>query len=862
MTDPLIASPAGLRTEIIADELIQVAVRTLCEFGARTGDLDLRFTPAPTGAEGIAGHQTVTARRDALYQRELALSAQYGALKVLGRADGFDPVARRVEEIKTRRGDASLVSPGQQALHWAQARVYAWMLCEKLQWSSIEVALVYLDIDTGLETVLTENRSAQELKREFEKLCDPYLRWARKEQMHRQQRDLSLRALDFPFDAFRPGQRALAADVYRAQAKGRHLLAQAPTGIGKTMATVYAALRATPEQRLDRLVFLTARTTGRQIALDALSRLQAGTARPLRVLERVAREKACEHPDKACHGESCPLARGFYDRLPATREAAAQSQWLDRETLRTLALQHDICPYYLGQEMQRWCDVMVGDYNHWFDVSAHWFTLAQDQGWRVTLLVDEAHNLIERARQMYSAELDSQRFLRLRHSASGPLRRTLDSLHKAWSALAKDIGTLNDQATIPIEHLPGDWLSRLQNTCSELQEQVFTSQEAIEGGALQNWVFDALHFVRMAQGLGDHSLLIAGPWAPPPNGRGRALPCLRIRNVVPAPWLESRWQAAHSATLFSATLSPAEHVQTMLGLPSDTAQIDLQSPFDAQQLEVRIAPWISTRYKDRERSLGAMADLMIDQFRARPGNYLAFFSSFDYLERALSRLSQCDPTIPTWVQTRGMAEAERDAFMARFSVEGRGIGFAVLGGAFGEGIDLPGERLVGAFIATLGLPQVNDENERVKNRLETLTGQGYNNTYLYPGLMKVVQAAGRVIRSEQDSGVVWLMDDRYARAEVRALLPSWWRVTTAAPPCSDQLSPPRPRPRPRPLPPSAPPLPEEPLPEEPLPEEPLPEEPLPEEPLPEEPLPEEPLPEEPLPEESESPPRPRPLPLP
>ena len=757
---------------------LQVSVRTLCHFTARSGDLDLRFTPSPTGVEGIAGHQTVTARRGASYQREVPLSARFEALTVQGRADGVDAQARRVEEIKTRRGDASRVPANHLALHWAQARVYGWMLCEQLGLDSVEVALVYFDIDSGQETVLTETGSAASLRSFFEDLCRRYLVWANAEQAHRRARDAALSALRFPFPAFRTGQRELAADVYRANARARHLLAQAPTGIGKTIATVFASLRAAPAHGTDRLLFLTARTTGRQLALDALQRLGAPGSVPLRVLERVARDKACEHPDKACHGESCPLARGFYDRLPAAREAAAQAAWLDRDSLRTLALEHGICPYYLGQEMQRWCDVMVGDYNHWFDVGAHWHTLAQDQDWRVALLVDEAHNLIPRARQMYSATLDARDFLRLRHDAVPPVRKALDALHRRWSAFARELAPSGEGTQLLADGIPGDWLSTLQNTCATLQEHLAQHPDAPDP-ALQQWVFEALHGVRIAEGFGGHSLCELGPWTSPPGGRGRPLPSLRIRNVVPAPWLDDRWRAARSATLFSATLSPVEHVRTLLGLPEDTVHTDLPSPFAAEQLQVKIAPWISTRYQHRERSLDALVQVIARQFHERPGNYLAFFSSFDYLEQALSRLTLTHAGLPVWSQTRAMAETDRDAFVARFVDGGQGIGFAVLGGAFGEGIDLPGERLVGAFIATLGLPQLNAENERMRERLQETTGHGYDDTYLIPGLMKVVQAAGRVIRSEQDRGVVWLMDDRYARAEIRRLLPAWWRVEVA-----------------------------------------------------------------------------------
>ncbi|RZA10200.1 MAG: ATP-dependent DNA helicase, partial [Lysobacteraceae bacterium] len=268
-----------------------VAVRVLCAFAAKTGDLDLRFTPSPSAQDGIQGHATVTGRRSALYQREVRLSARCGALLVQGRADGFDAATPRLEEIKTHRGDAAHMPDNHRALHWAQARVYAWMLCEQLGLERIEVALVYFNIDTAQETVLPVWHSAMELKAFFESLCARYADWARAEQRHREARNDALQALAFPFETFRPGQREMAAAVYRAHGAPRHLLAQAPTGIGKTMATLFGALRAAPGQKTHKLFYLTARTPGRQLALHALQRLQA---KPLRVLELVAREKACE----------------------------------------------------------------------------------------------------------------------------------------------------------------------------------------------------------------------------------------------------------------------------------------------------------------------------------------------------------------------------------------------------------------------------------------------------------------------------------------------------------------------------------------------------------------------------------------
>ena len=364
-----------------------VAVRALCEFTAKQGDLDLRFTPSPTALQGIAGHQAVTGRRHAAYESEISLQGEFAHLRVRGRADGYDGKLNRLEEIKTHRGDLARLPANHRHLHWAQAKVYGWLLCQARGLAELKVALVYFDIGSQQETVLEETHDAASLQAFFEALCGRFLAWAEQEIAHRKDRDAALMSLAFPHPAFRPGQRELATAVYQSARSGRCLMAQAPTGIGKTVATVFPLLKACPTQALDKVFFLTAKTPGRQLALDALHRIgQAAPALPLRVLELTARDKACEHPDKACHGESCPLARGFYDRLPAARSAALEHRAMDRPALRSLALEHGVCPYYLGQELVRWADVVVGDYNYYFDASALLHGLATANEWRVGVL--------------------------------------------------------------------------------------------------------------------------------------------------------------------------------------------------------------------------------------------------------------------------------------------------------------------------------------------------------------------------------------------------------------------------------------------------------------------------------------------
>ncbi|MEM5404267.1 ATP-dependent DNA helicase [Paraburkholderia unamae] len=755
-----------------------VAVRTLCEFTAKRGDLDLRFTPSPDASDGRAGHAAIAARRPPGYETEIALSGTFESLTVRGRADGYDPARRRLEEFKTYRGDLDAMRENQRALHWAQLRVYGALLCDKLGLDALELALVYYDIGSGRETALVEHASAPELRAAFETQCRRFVAWAEQESAHRAARDAALAALRLPHPQFRHGQRDLAEAVWRAATQGRCLLAQAPTGIGKTIGTLFPQLKACPRAAIDKVVFLSAKSSGRQLALDALATLtseQDDAQRPklpVRVLELVAREKSCEHPEAACHGESCPLARGFYDRLPAARAAALERARLDRAALREVASEHAVCPYYLGQELARWSDVIVGDYNYWFDASAMLFMLAAHNQWRASVLVDEAHNLPERARAMYSAELVQTRVDTVRRAASAPLKRALARLQKHWNAQ----NAVQPGAWRASDTLPEGLVAALGDVIGAIGDQ-FAEPALVRDPELERFYFDALHFTRIAERFDTHSLFDVTPLAQQNARRPRST--LAIRNIVPADALRARIATAHSITLFSATLSPTHYYSDMLGLPANTVSIDIDTPFRAEQLDVHIARHISTRYKDRERSLDALVGRVAAQFAERPGNYLCFFSSYDYLRQAADAFAARHPDVAIWLQSRTMDEAGQQAFVARFVEGGCGIGFAVLGGAFGEGIDLPGTRLIGTFIATLGMPQVNAVNEAMRARMDTLYGDGFDYTYLIPGLRKVVQAAGRVIRTEHDRGVVHLLDDRFAQPGVRALLPTWWRIAAS-----------------------------------------------------------------------------------
>ncbi len=661
----------------------RVAVRTLCDFTARQGDLDHRFTPAPSAQEGIEGHALVARRREKIpgYLAELPLSAEYQGLRVSGRADGFDVAGNCVEEVKTHRGSLARMADNQRALHWAQVKVYGALLCAERGLAHITLALVYLEIASGQETRLTCEARADELETFFAHQCQRFLAWADREAAHRERRDVWLATLSFPHADFRPGQRALAEDVFKAASTGRCLLAQAPTGIGKTLehAVSHALRDASPAARPHRL---SDHENPRPPPGAGCPHQPAGPAQPLRVLELVARDKACEHPGTACQGDACPLAKGFYDRLPAARQAAVEHGWLDREALREVALAHQVCPYYLGQELARWADVAVGDVNHWFDSHALLHGLAQANDWRVGLLVDEAHNLVERARGMYSAALSQQRLSYLRRHSPPALAKPLARVGRQWQALNKAVA---DQAPERRYHLldtlPTKLLGALHTLAGAITDYLVEHPDGASQ-TLQELLFEALAFCRLAEQFGDHSLCDLDV-----AGKGSAV--LGLRNVIPADFLGPRFKRAHCAVLFSATLSPFHYYRDLLGLPEHSVWREVASPFVAQQLEVQLRTDISTRYHHRGASVAPIVATLAAQYQRHPGHYLAFFSSFAYLEQVLAAFAQAHPDIPVFAQTRSMQEAERDAFLARFTPGGCGIGFAVLGALSRRGSTCP-----------------------------------------------------------------------------------------------------------------------------------------------------------------------------
>jgi DNA excision repair protein ERCC-2 len=751
-----------------------VAIKSLVEFAAKTGSIDRKFTPAPTGQEGIEGHQYVTANRPDDYQSEVSLSIQYDDIIFRGRADGYSLKTHCVEEIKTFYGDVQKIPENHTHLHWAQAKCYAWMLCENMQSDSINIALIYFNLGDQKEHRLEESWSAQELRLHFEGLALSYTTWQNNINQRLVQLESWIEDLQFPYETMHSSQRLMAEAVYKSAATGRVVLAEAPTGTGKTLAGLFPAIKAMTRTDVDKIFYLTAKTTAKQLALENIRLIASDSHKvPLRTLELTAQEKSCLQPEQQCTGDSCRYAFDFYTKLPAAREVAYQYPVLDKNILTEIAHQFEICPFYLSMEMSRWVDLVVADVNYYFDGTPLLLGLTQEFHWHPYLLVDESHNLVERGRQMYSAELSRTQLLRAKKAAPASIKKPLAAINKHWLKLIKGSG--HHEFSI-IVALPEKWdllLLEFTNKYIEFLQQ--HPDHPVQHTLVHEFFFAALQFQKVFEAIGDDYCIDM-------RAQGEKAEVLTLRNLIPARLLAQRTDFAQGACFFSATLQPAHYYQSLLGLPEDSVHIKVPSPFRPEQLHVKLASNLSTRFKDRTNAVEPICQLICNQILSQPGNAIAFFPSYDFLQKVEVLLQQkiVGKNIKLLTQSKRMNELDRLEFIESFSRHNNLLGLAVMGGVFSEGIDLTGDALKGVFIATLGLPQINPVNEHLRSVMQAQFQRGYDFTYTYPGIQKVIQAAGRVIRTQSDTGYLWLLDERFQQGDIKQLLPDWWDINSEA----------------------------------------------------------------------------------
>ena len=741
---------------------IRMSVRTVVETTHHESDLSPASDAAQRMREGAIAHrarQSSGASQDQTYRQEVALSADYEGeallLHVTGRADAIfmrEDGRYVIEEIKLGMSEMPLVPA-----HMAQAAMYGHMLCRQDGLEDVCLRVLYVDAQGEGLCAYEEEHTAQELAGAFDALCAAAAVWEAKKLARRMGRDASLEKLPFPFDTYREGQRKLAANVYVALRERKRLFAQAPTGIGKTMAVLYPALKSIGEGKCARAIFLTARNTGRRSAMDAMARLEAAGANAMAV-EIAAKDKACLLEKRDCRAENCPYARGFYDRLPLALGEALHMTRLGREEIAELARRHRLCPFELSLSLSQLADVIVCDYNYVFDPFVAIDALLHGPG-GACLLIDEAHQLAPRVRDAHSAVLAMEDLRAIRRDTG----KTLGRKNALYRALTDAIRALEREAEEPeFGRLDGP-PQRISDAMRQVQSAA-GEQLALGGGSCAADAFAlASGYLFAAERFDERYALLAS------GGKKDAR--IELVLLTAAKEILERTKRARGAVYFSATLAPFDAAKKLLGSEEGDACLALPSPFDPSQLRVRIEP-IDIRYASREQTAPQVADVIADHIRNHPGNMIVFFPSYAYMRRIAELMMGQEGMLDTQLlqETKGMPEEEKNALLSAFADESGTVLLAVLGGAFSEGIDLPGDQLRHVVVVSTGMPRPDARGKAMQAYYDGIGENGFDLCMTLPGMVRVIQAGGRLIRTHSDTGTLLLIDRRYRHARVRALL--------------------------------------------------------------------------------------------
>ena len=753
---------------------LNIAVRDIVAHVLRSGDLTFEFLSSTRPADAIRIHQKIQQSRPENYSPEVAVAHQIEtdqfSLTIGGRIDGVynEPNRVLIEEIKTTARNLAYYEDNQNPIHWGQVKCYAFIYANKHNLDEIGTQLTYYHVETGETRQFEQLYTLAELETFFNDLVDGYLDWAHLLVDWEHLRDASIRKLTFPFDSYRPGQREMAVGVYRTVKNGGQLLVQAATGIGKTMAAIFPTVKALADGLNTKIFYLTARTTGRITAEKALDELRQKQLK-LKSLTITAKDKICFKSKDACTPEECGFARGYYDRIDEALKDMFQRDAFIRTAIEDMARIHEVCPFEFSLELSHLADCIICDYNYAFDPRVFLRRFFQEKKNNYTFLVDEAHNLVDRSREMFSADIFKQSILEVRRAIRYELPQAYKILGKINYRLVKERKECADKG--PGRHTiqpPHELYPMLHGFLGITERWLSLNQKAPFRETLLDLFFSVTGFMRVAEQYDEN-------YATCYERINKDLK-IKLFCIDPSIPLKNALKRCRSAIFFSATMTPMAYFKNILGCDEDAHGLVIPSPFPGKNLNLFISERISTYYRDREKTKHQVSQAIFTLINQKKGNYLVFFPSYEYMLMISDSLKLNSMEHELMLQTPEMNESDRDNFLSRFKKEAPNslVGFAVMGGIFGETIDLVGERLSGAVVVGVGLPGISLENELIRNYFNQIHDAGFEYAYQYPGLNRVFQAAGRVIRTEKDRGVVLLIDQRYATHRYRSLLPEKW----------------------------------------------------------------------------------------
>lgn len=760
------------------EKIIRISVRNLVEFILREGDIDNRKAGLPDKeAMQLGGriHRKIQRQMGSDYHAEVPLKitvpCEGFAIQIEGRADGIQKTADGVvvDEIKGVLRELEYIEKP-VGVHLAQAKCYGYIYGKQQELDSITVQMTYCQMETEEVKRFQETFSIEELERWFFDIVMQYEKWARFQIEWRQTRDATIKEAEFPYP-YREGQRELVTSVYRTILRKKKLFIQAPTGVGKTMTTIFPAVKAVGEGLGDKIFYLTAKTITRTVAEQAFQILKKNGLQ-YKVATLTAKEKICFCEKAECNPDVCPYAKGHFDRVnDAVYEMITTMEEMSRENIETQAKKHSVCPFEMGLDVSLWVDAIICDYNYVFDPNAHLKRFfSEGKKGEYLFLIDEAHNLVERGREMYSAVLYKEEFLQMKKAVryeSVKLTRQLEGCNQMLLEMKRECQTYKEYNSI--SHFALKLLNVMNGLQKLLEEKEQVDEEVLE------FYFHVRNFLNIYEEVDENYVI----YTELEEGGDFKL---KLFCVNPAVKLQNFLSQGNSTVFFSATLLPIRYYKRLLSVETDDYAVYAHSPFKEANRLLVLGQDVSTKYTRRGYEMYERFAIYIKNvMQAKPGNYLVFFPSYRFMEEVRETFERYrTEEMCCMIQEQNMNEQDREAFLQEFEAEREGslAGFCVMGGIFSEGIDLTKERLIGAMIVGTGLPQVCNEREILKQYFDRHGENGFDYAYLYPGMNKVLQAAGRVIRTEEDKGIIALLDDRFAGRRYLEIFPREWRKLT------------------------------------------------------------------------------------
>lgn len=755
---------------------LHISVRNLVEFIFREGDIDNRSSRAMSAdamMEGTRIHRKIQESMGKEYQAEVPLSlvveGDLYELTVEGRADGIFTEDGKcfVDEIKGMYRRVELFEKP-VFVHRAQAMCYAYIFALQNNMETIGIQMTYCNLETEQTKYFREEFSFEEIKKWFDDLMEEYGKWATFQCEMKNQRQASIKELGFPFE-YRPGQKKLVLDVYRTIMRQKLLFMQAPTGVGKTISTIFPAVKAVGEELADRIFYLTAKTITATVAKETFALLEKNGYRA-KTIQITAKEKLCPCDEMECNPVTCQYAKGHFDRVnDAVFDLLHRCEMIERDDILSQADRYTVCPFELCLDTASWCDNIICDYNYVFDPNVYLKRFFQEgiKGDYI-FLIDEAHNMVERSRQMYSAQIYKEDFLtvkRIMKEHSRSIEKALEKCNKILLGMKRECENYTVYDTF------GNMVFSFMRLMTLLDEFLQKANEFTGKKDVMDFYFELRNFLNIYDLVDEHYVMYSELEAD-----GRFM--LKLFCVDPSLNIQKRLDKGKSAVFFSATFLPVNYYKSLLSTKKDNYAIYADSTFDSKKRLLAMATDVSTRYTRRSRSeyerIAGYINAVVTQ---KTGNYMVFFPSYKMMNDVADIYCEkyADET-ELMLQKNNMSEAEREEFLDRFSEESDTtlVAFGIMGGIFGEGIDLKNDRLIGAIVVGTGLPQISNERTILKDYYDAENGCGFDYAFRYPGINKVLQAAGRVIRTTEDTGVILLLDERFWQREYDLLYPREW----------------------------------------------------------------------------------------